>query len=91
MARNFTADTRVVVQRTVIVSTEHTLGDLATMTGEDLDDVLWSFNNASGNAWVQDYHVAEMVPYFDRSSTADGDTLDVDSWAAIIPPTGRRA
>jgi hypothetical protein len=78
-----TPDTRVVVQRTVTVSTEWSIADLAQLSGETVEDVVTSFNNGARQEWVRLYHVAEMVPEFDRASTADGDVLDIDSWAIV--------
>lgn len=79
-------DTTVIVQRTIVVSTEWSIADLAKATGEDVADVVQSFRDGAGDEWISLYHVAEMVPEFDRSSTADGDVLDYDIWTARVGP-----
>lgn len=78
-------DDLVTVQRTVIVSQQQTLQDLADAAGEPIRDVILAFKTrSSAKAWIEAHHVAEMVPYFDRSSEADGDTLDFDTWSARL-------
>lgn len=68
----------VVIHRTITVSTEHTLAELAKISGEDVSDVIWSFEHGSGQAWVDDYRVAEMTPTFNSTMTEDGSTIDSD-------------
>lgn len=87
--KNFDADTKVVVQRTVTVSTEWTVSDLAEMTGQGEDYILFEFANGRAQNWINECSLAEMVPDFNRASTAGGDTLDIDSWAILAG--GRRA
>lgn len=84
-SKRITPDTRVVVQRTVTVSTEWTITELANMSCEDVADVVQSFNDGAGDEWIRLYHVAEMVPEFDRASEADGDVLDSDEWQIADP------
>jgi hypothetical protein len=84
MARKkYDGSTPVVVQRTVTVSTEWSLDELAEMTREPIDIVIFEFDNGRGQKWIQEHHLVEMTPEFDQYSTADGDALDVDTWAVL--------
>lgn len=60
---NYTADTRVKVNRTVQVSVTATLAELATATGEDVADVVTSFRNGAGNEWVTLYQPPPLVEF----------------------------
>lgn len=83
-ARKITPDTRVVVQRTVTVSTEWTVAELAEMTGEDPHNLANVIGFGQGDTWLAHEHVTEMVPEFDRASTAEhGDVLDADVWRVV--------
>lgn len=84
-SKRITPETIVVIQRTVTVSTARTVAELAEMTGEDPHNLANVIGFGQGDTWLAHEHLAEMVPYFDRSSTADGDTLDSDEWQIADP------
>jgi len=82
MPNGINPDTTILVSRTVVVSTEMTVTDLAEMVNTPPEQLAKAISTrAKATDWINENHLAEMVPRFDYTSTADGDVLDVDNWS----------